>query len=59
MCVCVCLDYPRTNGQIFIKKLWEGPGQRKKLLIFGKNLNHILDTKKNGEFSKIPFLIFH
>ena len=30
--VCVCLDYSRTNEQIFIKKLWVGPDQRKKLL---------------------------
>ena len=45
-----CLDYSRTNEHIFIKILWVGPGQRKKLLIFGKDLNHILDTK-NHEFS--------
>ena len=33
-----------------LKILWVGPGQRKKLLIFGKDLDHILDTK-NQEFS--------
>ena len=41
-----CLDYSRTNEQIFIKILWVGPGQRKKLLILGKDLDHILDIKK-------------
>ena len=30
--LCVCLDYSRTNEQIFIKKLWVGPDRRKKLL---------------------------
>ena len=46
----MCLDYPRTNGQIFIKIfLWVGPGQRKKLLIFGKDLDHILDTKNRED----------
>ena len=45
-----CLDYSRTNEQIFIKILWVGPGQRKKLLIFVKDVDHILDTK-NHEFS--------
>ena len=32
-----------------LKILWVGPGQGKKLLIFGKDLDHILDTK-NHEF---------
>ena len=56
ICLSVCfwrLPYFRTNEQIFIKKdrtLWVGPCQRKKLLIFGKDLDHILDTK-NHEFS--------
>ena len=42
-----CLDYSRTNEQIFIKNLRVGPGERKKLLIFGKDVDHILDTKKS------------
>ena len=42
-----CLDYSRTNEQIFIKNLSVGPGERKKLLIFGKDVDHILDTKKS------------
>ena len=25
--------------------MWEGPGQRKKLLILGKDMDHILDIK--------------
>ena len=37
-----------------LKILWVGPGQRKKLLIVGKDLGHILDTK-NYVFSKVPF----
>ena len=45
--VCVlgflCLDYSRSNDQIFMKK---EPGLRQKLLIFGKDLDHILDTKE-------------
>ena len=45
-----CLDYSRTNEQIFIKNLWVGPGERKKLLIFGKDVDHILDTKKSWIF---------
>ena len=49
VCLFWCLDYSRTNEQIFIKILWVGPGQRKKLLIFGKDLDHIVDTK-NHEF---------
>ena len=55
MCVCVCvggcLDYSKTNEQIFIKNLWVGPDQRKKLL---KDLDLIMDTK-NPEFSEVPF----
>ena len=51
--VCVwCLDYSRTNEQIFITnfvdKTWSK--EQIKLLIFGKDLDHILDTK-NHEFS--------
>ena len=34
--------------------LWVGPGQNKKLLIFGKDLDHILDTN-NHEISEVPF----
>ena len=30
--LCVCLDYSKTNEQIFIKNLWVGPDRRKKLL---------------------------
>ena len=55
-----CLDYSRANEQIFIKKiLWVGPGQRKELhvLTFGKDLNHILDTKIH-EFSEVPFAMY-
>ena len=47
----LCLDYSRTNEQIFMKKiLLEGPGQRKELLIFGKDRDNILDTKKIMNF---------
>ena len=43
VCLCVCLFF---GEQIFIKKiLWEGPGQRKKLHILGKVLDHFLDKK--------------
>ena len=42
--VCVCLDYSKTNEQIFIKNLWVGPDRRKKLL---KDLDLIMDTKKS------------
>ena len=41
---CVCLDYSKTNEQIFIKNLWIGPDRRKKLL---KDLDLIMDTKKS------------
>ena len=61
MCVCGgggggggvggCLDYSKTNEQIFIKNLWVGPDRRKKLL---KDLDLIMDTK-NPEFSEVPF----
>ena len=43
-CVCVCLDYSKTNEQIFIKNLWVEPDGRKKLL---KDLDLIMDTKKS------------
>ena len=46
-------NYP----DFFFFFLWVGPGQRKKLLISGKDLDHILDTK-NREFSKIPFFMY-
>ena len=52
----VCLGYSRTNEHIFIKNvLWAGTGQRKKLLILVKDLDHILDIK--NEFSEVPFLL--
>ena len=34
--------------------MWEDSGQRKKLLIFRKNIDHILDTKLH-EFSEAYF----
>ena len=37
--------------------LWVGSVQRKKLLILGEDLHHIIDTK-NHEFSKVLFLMF-
>ena len=42
---CVCLDYSRSNEQIFIKNWWIGPGQRKNLLKEGSG----------SEFSEVPF----
>ena len=53
-----CLDYSRTNEQIFIKNvLWVGAGQRKKLPIWGKDLDHISDTKIH-EYSEVPFSMY-
>ena len=46
-CLCVCLDYSRSNEQIFIKNWWIGPGQR--IWIF------FWIQKKNHEFSEVPF----
>ena len=44
--VYVC-DYSKSNEGIFIKCfMCVGPGQRKKCLNFGKDLDHTLDTKK-------------
>ena len=50
----MCLDYSKTNEQIFIKNLWVGPDQRKKLL---KDLDLIMDTK-NHEFSEVHFSMY-
>ena len=52
--MCVCLDYSKTNEQIFIKNLWVGPDRKKKLL---KDLDLIMDTK-NHEFSEVPFSMY-
>ena len=52
--LCVCLDYSKTNEQIFIKNLWVEPDWRKKLL---KDLDLIMDTK-NHEFSEVPFSMY-
>ena len=30
--------------------MWVKPGQREKIFYFGKDLDHILNTKKNPEF---------
>ena len=51
---CVCLDYSKTNEQIFIKNLWVEPDRIKKLL---KDLDLIMDTK-NHEFSEVPFSMY-
>ena len=63
LCVCLfvsefflCVDYSRSNEQIFIINfMWEDPGQRKKLLIFVKDMDHILDTKKIMTFLRSHF----
>ena len=36
---------PELMNRSLLKILWVGPGPRKKLLIFGKDLDHILVTK--------------
>ena len=47
----LCLDYSRSNEQIFRKNsMSEGPGQRKELLIFVNALDHILDTNFDDNF---------
>ena len=51
ICLFSCLDYSRTNEQIFIKNfMWVGPSQR-------KDFDYILDTK-NHEFSEVPFSMY-
>ena len=52
--LCVCLDYSRSNEQIFIKNWWIGPGQRKNLLKEGSGSSFGY-KKKNHEFSEVPF----
>ena len=44
--LCVCLDYSRSNEQIFIKNLWIGPGQRKNLLKEGSGSSFGYKKKK-------------
>ena len=34
-----------------------GPGERNKRLNFGKNPDHIMDTKENPELSEVPFFM--
>ena len=52
------LDYSRTNEQVFLNIfLSVGPGQRKKLQIFVKDLDYILDTKKIMNF-QVPFSMY-
>ena len=53
-----CFDYSKSNEQIFIIFfMLEGRGQKKKLLFFWKDLDHILD-KKNPEYSEDQFSIY-
>ena len=53
-----CLDYSRTNEQIFIKHFVGGTWSKEEVTNFWKDLDRILDTK-NHEFSffifKVPF----
>ena len=51
----MCLDYSRSNEQIFIKNWWIGPGQRKNLLKEGSGSSFGYKKKKNHEFSEVPF----
>ena len=51
------LDDAKTNEQIFIKIImWVGPGQRKKLLIFFKDLYHLVTwLQKIINFQRLIF----
>ena len=48
----MCLDYSKTNEQIFMKNLWVGHDRRKKLQ---KERSGSYYGYKNHEFSEVPF----
>ena len=55
--LCVCLDYSRSNEQIFIKNWWIGPGQRKNLLKEGSGSSFGY-KKKIMNFQRSHFNVF-
>ena len=53
--VCVLITPKLMNTSLYF--LWVGSLQREKLLIWGKDLDHIIETKKkNHEFPEVLFL---
>ena len=51
----LCVNLSICLSICFFGVLWVGSLQRKKLLILGKDLDHIIDTKKIMNFQRSYF----